>query len=51
MTNDFTGTSNWTLATGTKPGERHVYWHTPPNPAGSPAPARSSFGRPEAKER
>jgi hypothetical protein len=25
MTNDFNGVSNWTMATGTKPGQRYVY--------------------------
>ena len=32
MTNDHNAVSNWTMATGTKPGERHVYRDVPSNP-------------------
>jgi hypothetical protein len=39
MTNDFNGVSNWTMATGTKPGERYVYCETPPTPVTHPTPA------------
>lgn len=47
MTNDFSGVSNWTMATGTKPGERYVYRETPPNPLTHPASDTSSRVRPE----
>jgi len=36
MTNDFNGVSNWTLATGTKPGERYVYRDLPRTPLAHP---------------
>ncbi len=32
MTNEFNGVSNWTLATGTRPGERYVYRELPRTP-------------------
>ena len=32
--------SNWTLATGTRPGERHVYPAAHRDAAGAPAPER-----------
>jgi hypothetical protein len=32
MTNQHNAVSNWTMATGTKPGERHVYRDMPSNP-------------------
>jgi len=47
MTNDFNGVSNWTMATGTKPGERYVYRETPPNPITHPTPEAASRARPE----
>ena len=46
MTNDFNGVSNWTLATGTKPGERCVYREPPTNPIIDPTlEAWSRVGR------
>ena len=32
MTNEHDAVSNWTLATGTKPGERYVYRDVPSTP-------------------
>ena len=32
MTNEHNAVSNWTLATGTKPGERYVYRDLPSSP-------------------
>jgi hypothetical protein len=32
MTNEHNAVSNWTLATGTKPGERYVYRDVPSTP-------------------
>jgi hypothetical protein len=36
MANQSVPISNWTLATGSKPGERHVYRDTPRNPVTHP---------------
>lgn len=44
MTNEHNAVSNWTMATGTKPGERHVYRDMPSNPeahSGSDAKPRA----------
>ena len=36
MTNEPVPVSNWTLATGTKPGERYVHRDAPRNPVTHP---------------
>ena len=45
MTKDPNGVSNWTMATGTKPGERYVYREAPPNPGAGSAHVRPRCDR------
>jgi len=47
MTNEHNAVSNWTLATGTKPGERYVYRDVPSTPGthrASDAGSRARLG-------
>jgi hypothetical protein len=50
MTNEQNAVSNWTLATGTKPGERHVYRDMPSIPGAHLASDARSRARLDATE-
>jgi hypothetical protein len=50
MTNEQNAVSNWTLATGTKPGERYVYWGVPSIPGTLPASDARSRARLDVTE-
>jgi hypothetical protein len=45
MTNEQNAVSNWTMATGTKPGERHVYRNMPSTPTTHSASDAKSLTR------